>query len=452
MSDFSTLGLDGATVLQELEDLGIDVSEYDADELSSIMLASHLLLEYAIFSSAEGVEELLFEYNSQTNTLAGMDSTLQRLRETVGANVTTSDDGANATFSDLIDFLEGFDTYVDMDDTSIVEVDQTFSTVLGIDTVTLSFESLADFVSAVGDNESFELTGDEGTIHDTSALEVIYYQYLFDGTFLGIVDADGSSMDLSDFLDGTEGYIQVDQDCDTFDLYAYLDLDGFKQYLIANALQDAGYISDDVYIEPVIFADTTLSDDTFPYAADWAQWLQLYFGKVAVTYDTTEDTLSVDLSGAAGVRASGLDLADYFGATSWYLVSELPEPIAGEDDNQTALIVVTASYAFGDFGDTMGISSGSYLDGSVTAYDWDVISGDVLTMGQVYSETCLDADDLDDLLEDFGSAIQSEASTGQLALVEVSTALSEWGELHSAWDTVHKYVTDALDRAVSLIK
>jgi hypothetical protein len=292
--------------------------------------------------------------------------------------------------------------------------------------------------------------------------------------------------------------------------------------LTAGVLQDAGYIGDDVQLDPVLFAKTDLASPFYLHSDNWVKWMQLYFGRTTIDFDADAGTITMSHTGAAALRAMGISLGDYFedgepdenayviffkdytdaedelGVPFEFeeLVESLPEPINTE--NASWLIALTASYIFddldvlmydlstADFGEIyIDLVDGEYdlqigapgpethldpRDPTVAVYQdlgyeyyendaWSDFSSTELTalhkiqnVSSSYYTSLLSADTLDDLLEDAGTALQSQSSTGELALVEASTAITEWSELHNGWDTVHKYVTDALGRAIAMMK
>lgn len=471
MTSFANLGLDPLEISGYLETLGIDPSLYTEDELASLMLVANITLEYAISDKASDVEELLFEYSYQAGRLVGMQSTFDRLLETIAV--------ANAPASAAMDFLEGEDTYLEIDDTSVVSLDYSWSWTTGLTSFELeSFESLQDLISAVANNETIDYAD------GTDSIATLYFGYLegrAEGFFNRVVSSSGNSSSWNNFVSGGNYYLEIDTPIPT-----YLDLDGFKQYLIAKGLQDAGFIGASVELDPVQFARTSLSGSAFDAAEDFAQWMQLYFGETKIDFDTDAGTLSLTYSGAAALREMGVSLGDYFeeaepeltnlATTSvqldlpWYsfdaLVSDyMPHPIAEEGGNW--LVALTASYVYGNIDSIWTwVPDSEYWDNFTTNFDffdndtWSELSDLELTEVRTQFNLVvisgypnyLNADTLDDLLEDCGSAIQSQSSTGELALVEASTAITEWSELHNGWDTVHKYVTDALGRALALLK
>lgn len=456
MTSFADLGLNPSDVRADLQAMGIDDSVYTDAELSSLLLVSDLVLEQAIFDSAENVESLMFEYTYQADRLASMQSTFNRLLATMAAE--------NATASALIDFLEGEDVYLDVGDASLITIDHNWSYSDGSTTYALEeFETLQDFLSAVENNETVNYSDGSGS---TTALEFAYAEGVADGWINGVVQADGTTATLSDFLGGGDYYLSVDIGDSSTDFL--LDLDNFQQYLLARVLNEAGYIGDDVLLDPAYFANHSVSGQQG--LNSMVEMVQLYFGRTTIDFDAGAGTVSLRYNGAAAMREMGHSVEDYFGEEDPEWSKDGEEEVSnGYNFNQLVnglpvftrfdgnwLTVLVGSYSFGSLEGLRPFSAqnrpGATLFENAT---WTDFSDDELTavrrINREYT-SYLGADKLDDLLENVGAALQSQSSTGELALVEASTALTEWSELHGGWDTVNKYITDALGRAVALMK
>lgn len=507
MTSFADLGLDPTVVTPELQSMGIDTDPYSSEELSSLMLVTNLFLKQAIFDSAENVEELVFDYAYQADRLSSMQATFNRLLDTIGV--------ANAEATKLIDFLEGEDTYLDVSDASLIAIDYSWSYTDSSTSTTYTLEdfgTLQDFISAVDNNETIDYSDGSGSI---AALEFAYNEGVAAGWFEGVVAYNGATASLSDLLSGGSYYLQVDLNDSDTDVDVYMDLDGFKQYLIARVLNEAGYIGDDVKLDPPFFASTALPSNLLSTAITTVEFFKLYFGRTTVAFDAAASSVSVTYNGAAAMREMGLTLESYFekavfpvplkdtldnlaldpnlyedAATVevFFTLSDEVDviPLMDEDSDGNWMLALVGSYVASDldtFLSTYGGSASASFDDlglpitvevdndSWTNDLWDTeltaleefltvyeVKKDDHTNEYVVQEldseytVYLDADSLDDVLEDVGTELQSQSSTGELALVEASTALTEWSELHGGWDTVQKYITDALGRAVAMMK
>ena len=405
MSTFADLGLDAETVLADLDALGIDTSSYvdgdgNAEEiLQSLSLAANLIVLWGISEKSDEIEYDLSDYQITVDMTSGMQETLNDLRDYV------SPDDADGT--DLIDFLKCEQTYMDITDASLVEVDYTYGDTTyatlqdvldALDDGSLLLEFLDDYV----DNFNVKIYSDSGgaqigddTVFDNFINNGYYLQspYYYDGV-----------VPIGNF------YLQVDE---------------LKQYFLAAALENAGYISSDIADLNgnipsclIAFALTDTPVGSIAASTTFTEAYQLYYGTLPVEFDADEGTVELSMNSMAGLRQMDIDLGLYFqdsthaSDNSWLFIGE---------DNQLANVVYR--YAYDD--------------------DWDDYDGKDIDK----DDNFIDSDDIDTALEAVATAIESQSNSTEIALLEVNSTITEWGELNDVWDMIHEYIHDALKRA-----
>lgn len=459
-TNFSELALDPDDVRADLVSLGIDDSLYSDDELRSLMTVSDVVLQFAIEGKASDVEELLLDFQLQSDKLNGLNEVFAYLVDQISPE--------DATVTELMNFLNYEQTVIATGNTADLDLDYTLSGTGFSGTQT--YNTILDYLTAVENNSSTGVT-------DGVSDELLYAEYqnaVNNGLFDDIYDSNGAGgYTFDDFLAGNAylGIAQSDADAPI----TVLHLQGFKDYLIASAVQAAGFIGDDVYLDPILFADADEQVNlTGNQAAEWITWHQLFYGKTSIEYDVGGEALTVAYNGAAALRDMGLDPSDYFedayltytvtydagagtmtSTDAYYNLNwQIPSPF--DDEAFTAFLMLTATNVYGDFEGFVSVSDSSFGEhiplGTVESYSvsdslWTEMSGNDLT----FSDYLL-GDNVVSLLEDVAGGVESQAATAELALLESSTALTEWSELHGGWDTVHKYVTDAIARALRFLK
>jgi hypothetical protein len=400
-TDFSDLGLDPDDIRIDLQALGIDDLAYTDDELKSLSLAANIILLQAISNKSTSVEEDLSAYQIEVDITSGMQETLNDLRDYISP--------ADADVEDVYDFAASSQQYMDISDASLVTIDYTYDGT--------TYETLQDLFDALDDDDHELLDAYVTSLQDLDDFHELYF-YDVDTGLSSTAFRFDDSIDQT-YLDGfAEG-----------DYYLNLRLasnypftctvDDVKRQVIADALQGAGYIEDDVYTELQAFADVSLNSGV---AAEYLEMVQLYFGALTIDYDSSAGTLTLDMSGCAGLRQMGIEMGEYF-----------QEP----DSDQTVLSI----YPFGDSTDDR-LNRVLYKK----VYDdyWDDDKGDDITKGD---DPVISNDDIDTLLQSAATAIESQSTDAEVALLTVNSGISEWGELNDVWDLIHEYVHDSLNKA-----
>ncbi|MEW4486733.1 hypothetical protein AB1L42_01545 [Thalassoglobus sp. JC818] len=321
----------------------------------------------------------------------------------------------DATKADLIQFLEVETTFIDSlnaESTDLSEVPIDVSDLLGGGTIT--FENLEDFLDALDSNTYMTADdvqyGESFNIYNLFAIDNLSSSPFIDDGFIS--------------FDPTTGNVQYSL-VGTVGMLVTLSTEQFENYIIASVLQLAGFIGSDVVLHPVMFDDSNPNNIT--------QFMQLYFGKVGIERDTDAGTISVTYNGSAAMREMGIEVNEY----SEYLNDEstlgFPEPLRGEEDS--AFFRLTGYYAFDDREDM---------------WDWGGVSASSRSWSAYADEDLNDdfkSEDIDVLLEAAATAIESQSTSTEVALLYTNSAITEWGELNDVWDLIHQYVHDALQRA-----
>lgn len=478
-SEFSQLGLDYDTVRQNLFDLGIidsvDDTTYTEGELANLMFVADLMLGHTIEEKSVEVEGQLVNYHIQKDRLEGLNSVFANLRDFLAPA------GGLADAQDLVDFIESETRLFNLDDTAVVPIDYAVTRSDGSEAVT--YENLQDYQLAVEDNTQLNNSG-------TTVLSLEYDVFEDQGLFGGIYTSSGTQIGDSVYgiqqLLAGNAYLKV-ASTGTFTPDVYLDAAGFQNFAIAVMLQEQGYIGAEVNVIPVVFADTnqpSISDGTViggsPIerdAGDWIEWNQLYFGKLTVASDADAGTLTVDYNGTAGLYEMGITPSEFFEEASItyevvYTDKRDTSPDAEEftreetlspasdyyliapADDESYWMLLTGMYAFGTYQEFVAVSndtfdSTNFETQSFTALDaqWSDVAGNGLAI-----EDYLEGNLRNNLLETAATAVEGESALGQVSLLELSTSITEWSDLHGSWDTVHKYTTDAAERSIAAMK
>lgn len=489
-TDFSELGLDYDSVREYLFDLGVidsvDDTTYTEGELENLMFVTNIILEYSIGLKATEVEELLVDFKIRSARLEGLGEFFANLRYFLTPSTGLAD------VENLIDFLETETQLIGMEETSQISIDYSNTYDNNEDPVT--FDNVQDFLLAVEENTV--LSDSESTF-----LAILYDDYQEEGLFDGIFSTDGteltdSTSGITQLLSG-DAYLKITQSSSEVP-EVYLDAEGFQDFVIAQMLQEQEYIASTVYLDPIVFASDSQPTLAGTNAANWIDWHRLYYGKVTIAADADADTLTVDYNGAAGIAELGLNLpelfeqsADSLEVTIYYeekglvtqypadqsfnneenlsfsLSDAFPEPFEDEDDSWLLWLTGIAAYEDGEsllfasnFSSEVPIGI-TYAGNDLTEEEYlgslvlESIGWSTLTEAEEFglsTSDYLEGDELNSLLEDVATAVEGEAATGEVDLLEVNTALTEWSELHSSWDTVHKYITDASEHAIAAMK
>lgn len=429
ITEFSELALDPDQVRSDLQALGIDDSVYTDAELESLGFVSNIVLLATISDKSTEIEELLTDYEIEVSKLSAMQEVLTTMRQQI--------DESQATGQDLMDFVEAEETFIDAADTALMEIEHTvavngtFGTgaVGGTVAGSATYDTLEEYISAL---ESNAQATPNYTILELAFLQaadedkVVDIFYSADGTPLK-----GGIENVDDFFAGT-AYLRIPNIAYP-SYHSFMTYDDFKDYLIAVALQDAGYIGDDVYIEPVVFANTSQPSFAGSLAEGWISMHQLYFGKVVVDSDSDRGIISVDYNGTAALKEMSIDLAEYSRnntvvSTSWV------EPFASEEDSWFMILTYVR-----------GFDAEIPKPGTTDTAGWNKLARQELTDG--WLQKYFDSDDIDLLLEATATAIESQSTSTEVSLLSVNTGITEWGELNDVWDLVHEYIHDALKRA-----
>lgn len=450
-TEFTDLGLVPDEVRDDLFALGLidDPTDttYDDTELKSIRFVANIVMQAAISEQTTEIQTDLTSYQIEVDKLEGMQNVLNNLRDQV-----LLDDSDN---QDLIDFIETEETFFDIEDASVVDIDYTAATTVSGTTHSASYETLQDYIEALANNEEVD---DEYTI-----LMVEMRDAFTNGAIHGAYDSSGNQFGspaeaAEDIDNGTAYFLVSGDDSEGESPDHFLTIDEFKNYLIAKVMQEAGYIGDEVYVEPIVFA----SDDQPPvsglssllglYASDWVQLNQLYYGTMSIDYDVDEGSVRIDYSGTAALREMGIDFNEYFidggpdidyhtGQTTKSrdadVSTDLPLPLQAEEN--TYFIWEISSYAYGAI-DTL-------LDYRVTlpAAEIDDSGWESHVKSQDLSQI-LEDEDGDTLALAIATKIDSQSTITDVALLAVNSAITEWGELNDVWDVIHEYCQEALRR------
>ncbi|MEW4561542.1 hypothetical protein AB1K70_03390 [Bremerella sp. JC770] len=476
MSSYSDLGLDPDATRNIMQTLDVDGWEsYSDSQLESLLIVSDILIQEGIAAKTAELEAEMFNFEIQAGQLQAAQAFFNLIRDTLQVDGTT--------VGDTISLFESMNTFFNISDSERFTIEyETSGELIDGSQVVASFESAWDYIDSL-------ING------DYVALQLGFTNALEEGVIVtggqtgstGLFDYKGNDSNeavLATAFDQFESnlpypasiynrYVKVaSEDSDAPDVY--LGVDEFREYLIANALQEAGFIGDDVYVEPIVFASDNQIVTEGDEAAEWIEWHQLYFGKVDIDYNNSGHDLKVSFNGAASARHLGVDLASHFGEEAiktkghydtfdrYYHYDHLsdiesydmPEPFAQEADKW--FVFLTGAYALGDISDfvtdlyiKLKLGAGEIpIDESFDqSTDWNYFKSQELTLGDYMS-----AERVDEFLVDLGSAVEAHAAQSELNLLEVSTLLSEWNEFNAAWDTMHKYITDALERVVAMMK
>ncbi|MCD0457888.1 hypothetical protein [Roseiconus lacunae] len=384
-TDFSNLGLDSDAVRLALQDAGIDDSFYTDEQLSNLMLVSNIVLSDGIRIQAIEVEEFILDFQQASERLAAYSALFQTLVDEL--------EPADATAQSLATVLTQQFNVFSTGNASSLTLDYTLSSDVTGFSGSQTYDTIADLMSAVESNATTSVTN--GTTSDLISVE--YYKALDEGLVGGFYDVLGNASTMQNFLDGN-AYVEVIDSSSSSPLQI-ASLDSFKQYVLAKALQNAGYLGDDVSVTPLATSDPNITLDIA--GNDYLEYDQAWQGAIEIQYDTSVDTLLVTMNSVAVIADMGVDLS---------------KVVAGLDD-------VAYDMAFGT-GDLPGELLSTYVNG----------------------------DDWTDLMDDLGQVLQSEASNSEIAMLQVSTSLTEWSEMHAAWDSVHRYITDAMSRSMAFLK
>ncbi|MEW4486732.1 hypothetical protein AB1L42_01540 [Thalassoglobus sp. JC818] len=474
MSSYTDLALDPTSIRVDLINLGIDESLYSDSELKSVMTVSDIILRNEITNKTDELELEMYDFEIQSGKLQASQIFFNELMTTL--------DNESVTLAGLMDFMTKDYTFLNIGDASKMTLDYEITspelTVAGFGPdATATYSTMQDYLDALtgGDYQALLLglkaAMDEGAFE--SAISGIY-----NGT-TGIEQVNVYSS-WTDFADGSLSYSVKVANEDSSAPTVYLGLDEVREYLIAKALQTSGFIGEDVYIEPVIFASSSQPAQAGALANEFATWHQLFYGKTTIAFDATAGTLTVDYNAPAATSEFGYNLTDYFDDTpvrveywenankitsSWDKKfntdltdsnSETIEPFESETFN--AYLVMTAAYAYDDLSDAFDLTSGKrnpLSDGAPKVsweYRWDDKRWSDFSGDSVLDEDYMERESIKELYTDIGGGVEGFAAQGELNLLSISTLLTEWSEYHAGWDTIHKYVTDAIDRVIEMMK
>ena len=405
MTTFADLGLDPDTVFDDLEALGIDTSPYvdNMDLLKSLSLACNLIVLYGISTKSDEIEFDLNDYQITVDITSGMQETLNDFRD----NVSPSDADTN----DIATFLASTETYMDVTDASTVEVDYTY-----------------------GDNTYSTLQDVLDALDDGSLLTAFFYAGGYDSSTMTIYDDSGvaqtpGSTAYDNFI--SNGYYLENHFIDgvgSEDHYYYLQADELKSYFIVDALVNAGLITSNV--ADLNGDGNTIAEFLLPFAqTDAPSWAsdpddsdgfvkayQYYYGAMPIEFDASEGTVTVWMNSMAGMAQMGIDLGEYFKDASYPA-----EKTSLFEDEQNKLAKIAYCYAYQN-------------------NEWDNIKGNDAT-------DKITSDDIDSAMEAMATAIEAQSNDTEIALLEVNSSITEWGELNDVWDMIHQYIHDALKRA-----
>lgn len=397
MSSFTELGLDPEQVEIYLEALGVDVSGYDTAELESLALVANLMILQAITEKSTEIEQNLAAYQVQVDKTSGMQETLNNLREYV-----SSDD---STAADLIQFVTTDVDFMNIDDMYALPIDYTVNLSSG---KSYTFETLGDYIEGL-ENDYVEILNDVG---ETGLFSILAHER-------DVAIADGQ---FDTFSSGSYQIVREASDGEYAEYWFYASKAEFREYLIARVLQEAGYIGDDVPVNLLSFANDTLgvTADNYVYFIDngWLDLMRYYYGQITIDYDTDAGTVDVAYNGTAALADMGIDFPAYFKSGS-FVYNNAPEPLASQETD--ALLDWIADYLIG----------------------WR----DIDSTTKIVDDAIDDDSDVDTLLQAAATAIESQSTQTEVALLTVNSGITEWGELNDVWDLVHEYVHDSLKRA-----
>lgn len=474
-TDFSQLSLDPVEIRDNLRDLGIDDSLLSDSELTSLMSVSDIVLRGAIARKSSEIETQLLDYQLQADKVSALNKAFGTIYQQIA-----SDD---ATAGDLMTAIETDYTIIATGNTASMGISYSETVETGYYAGrTAEYDSVSDYIAAVDANAQV----DGGSWLTISALE--WLRGIETGVLTDkLVNSSGAEFtgtlaDQSREWVAGNGYVELSRT--TADhvgniKHVYIGYDGYRKYLIAKALQDAGYIGADVMVDPLLFAEptATLNSDV----SEWLEWHRLYSGQVTIDYDVGDGALTVDYNGTAALRAMGLDPDQYFepaalDVTLTYTPLEAQDTRYAYRSEHLTDISDRVKYAFLPEAPSMFLLlTGARTHDKVTDFvrvswfefdryieiqhiswvlktaipepnTWSAMSIEDLTDERYMTS------ELSSLFEDMGGAVEGEAATSELALLVASTAITEWSELHNSWDTVHRYVTDAIERAVRFMK
>lgn len=433
LTQFNQIGLDETEVRNLLTNLGIDVDAagFTTSQLESLGFVADRVMRTGISNKAEEIERELLKYDIDTSKLSALQSVLTTMKQSV--------DAAEATAEDLMAFIEKEEVFIDNVDMTKLEINYSNTPPAGnySGTIGVTYETLQDYVTALEANAVGNTVGSWLTVF-ASEYETAYHTGVLTGDF---VDANGTPFWSNTTLAYRTGevfagraYIKIPDShlaADTTEFKGvYITGEGLRKYFVARVLQQAGYIDDDVYLNPIIFASATDQPaSASPSAAQIIYEAQVYFGSIVPEYDTTEKTLSVSYNGTAALSEMGINLSEYSKVVGTSRLSALFDP--AQSDNWFYVVVTT---------------KGAYLS-NVPNNAWSDTKGWVLTKGQRDGTEVFTSDNIDILMEATATGIQSQSTKTEVALLRVNTAITEWGELNDGWDMFHQYIHDALKRA-----
>ncbi|MCD0457889.1 hypothetical protein [Roseiconus lacunae] len=423
-TDFTDLHLDADETRQIFDNVGIDSTAYTTGELESLGVVSNVVVLDAIDGAADDIQQSLAEYEIEVGILGGIQENLTNFQTKIGV------DEANTT--DAMDFLRESVVMIEISDTSMVDLDYTPDN--GTYSISTTFTNLKDYLTALQDNSVVTTGG--GQIVDIELRSAIVNGYasgLRTGT--GTIQSTGYSVD--DFLNGTSKLvIESDKGSAT----AELDIDQFREYLAVRALQKSGYINEDVVVEPLMFAS---AGSTGTHSEEYVEVNRMITGGFNVDLDLSADTLEVEFMSMAAFAQAGIDADNYWG-TQWdgdpstwtgsaeYFYDDLTFDLPDPGFAHSILAYIESV-------DSFHVSNGSSYN---YTYRWsDLSEGDIGDIGMMQD------DDRDLLVETVATAIESQSTSSEVALLTVNQAISEWGELNDVWDLIHEYIHDALKRS-----
>lgn len=441
---FHELGLDPLTVRADLSKLGINHSIYTDQQLESLALVSNIVMLSAISGKSTEIQELLGRYEAAVDKLSAM----QQILSNVNTLIATDE----ATGKTVMDFIETETTFIDFDDTSTIGIDYSVSDGLSSGTLA-NYSTLGDYIAALENNDSVGATGTSGD----SILAAEYTRLILEGRVTGIYSSTG--IEKSAFPDGggpddvidvllNGGYVGYHSAIGyegtpaqgggnyTEQNIVYITLDEFKQYLIANAMQEAGYIGAGVYIEPIIFASGSQPELAL-HNDYWVLQHQYYFGKVSVDFDATAGSVKVDYNSMAATKEMGIEFEEYFevDGNGMYMWNTHPFHAPSADGTATAIFNMCFYYALEMDPDN---SPGDAGHGS---NDWHTF------YATASASDIISTNDVDTLQESMATAIEGQSTSTESSLLRVNSGITQWGELNDVWDMIHEYVHDALKRA-----
>lgn len=431
ITNFAELGYNVDEAIAVLIDLGIIESESDLtdaqkSELQSLALVSNLVLLDAISDKSAEIEARLQGYDVSVSKLSAMQEFLTLMHEKV--------DQDGATINNLFEFIETEKTVIDQLDTTAEVINYTLEWTDPYGTTyQVTYETLADYIEALESNA--QAAGGDSIMLATMLRESAA------GNIDNILTSDGEQASsigrqevVEDFKNGDAWlYIQSDSN-EAYDVA--MGYDDYLNYLIALAMQDAGYLGEELSIKPTtfcvtnpnVFDENNVDESGNFYNVSLYGEVQVYedqtqYGKFAITRDSANQTVSVDYNGGAILAEMGIDLSGY-------------SEISPTDENEFDDAAFWRAFDRSGIGSTSSSNRWDELDGR------DLTSGSSSAFGPWFSDASIDI-----LMEATATSIESQSTRTEVKLLTVTSNIDEWGEQNHVWDMVHEIVHDARKRA-----